>query len=481
MNVGRLDAPIPGAPAWRAVGLAPVRALKIFRDWVTQAEWRDAGPEGTLHDGVERRRPAWEHLAQRGRRETGGAGELRADAEQQRTTVLDVVRDIAQIGERQQASVLEPVQHDEIELLDLHLEQFPHRKGDQRQLVQRREVVLLRRTKYREVYEVDGWIGLQQPPPGALAGMRFARDQQHAQPVAHAVDLHDRPVVDRGNLARKRISLQLEHGRPCARDRHFDDMLAADRKALDPGRIAVAPNRKPGGAGRMRHTEILDRDPQRHGMTDNSVRGSLDDAQAAVDLLSSRRDEHVERHAARRGLGNVVHLAVGDGDDPGEPRARNVGERAVDRREQPRSGVAAFGHGDRAQLQVGQLRRLLLDGAVRRLGEARAVADLHRGGLVDHEETHIRQGFARLLHEARSGEPKQQHREGKTPPDGPARPTPGRGREHQDAQKSEQRDEPYGNQRVEADTRDRLFEMHATGPTSRGWPARAPGRPCSCR
>ena len=45
--------------------------------------------------------------------------------------------------------------------------------------------------------EVDGGVGLEQVAPGALAGMRLAGDQQHAQLVAHAVDRDDGAVVDR--------------------------------------------------------------------------------------------------------------------------------------------------------------------------------------------------------------------------------------------------------------------------------------------
>jgi hypothetical protein len=75
------------------------------------------------------------------------------------------------------------------------LEQLADRKGDQRQLVDRRAVLLLRRAQDGEMHEIDRRVGFQQVAPGALAGMRLARDQQHAQPVAHAVDDDHRAVV----------------------------------------------------------------------------------------------------------------------------------------------------------------------------------------------------------------------------------------------------------------------------------------------
>ena len=57
----------------------------------------------------------------------------------------------------------------------------------------------------------------------------------------------------------------------------------------------------------------------------------------------------MQRRAELRGGGlgvagrDVVHLAVGDHHDPGEALARHVGERAVERGEQPRAVVAGAG------------------------------------------------------------------------------------------------------------------------------------------
>ena len=52
------------------------------------------------------------------------------------------------------------------------------------------------------MHEIDRAVGLQQVPPGALARIGLARDQQHPQPVAHAVDRDDGGVVAVGELAR---------------------------------------------------------------------------------------------------------------------------------------------------------------------------------------------------------------------------------------------------------------------------------------
>src|SRR3546814_8454464 len=52
-----------------------------------------------------------------------------------------------------------------------------------------------------EVHEVDRGVRLEQVAPGPLAGMRRARDEKDAQPVADAVDDDDRPVVDESGSA----------------------------------------------------------------------------------------------------------------------------------------------------------------------------------------------------------------------------------------------------------------------------------------
>ena len=137
------------------------------------------------------------------------------------------------------------------------------------------------------------------PPPGALAGMRLAGDQQHAQPVAHAVDLDHRAIVDRGDLAGERRRRQFHHGGTGAGDRQFDPLLGADRHVLDARRLAIAAHRQVGRSDGVRHAEILDGNAQRDRLADDAVTRRLDDAQAAVGLLALRRDQHIERRAAR--------------------------------------------------------------------------------------------------------------------------------------------------------------------------------------
>ena len=78
------------------------------------------------------------------------------------------------------------------------------------------------------MHEIDAGVGLQQVAPGALAGMRLARDQQHPQFVAHAVDRDHRAVVDQRQFIVERRGLDLDDVRPGVLDVDIDiDGLAA--------------------------------------------------------------------------------------------------------------------------------------------------------------------------------------------------------------------------------------------------------------
>ena len=106
--------------------------------------------------------------------------------------------------------MLVAVEDDQVELVDLLREQLAGREGDQRELVDRRAVLLLRRPQNGEVDEVDRGVGLQEVAPGALAGMRLAGDEEDAEVLADALDRGDGAVVDLGQLAVERLGLELE-------------------------------------------------------------------------------------------------------------------------------------------------------------------------------------------------------------------------------------------------------------------------------
>ena len=116
------------------------------------------------------------------------AGEFGPGRDQHRAAFAHIAHDVLEIGRGQDALVGVAVEDDEVEFLDLLLEQLARREGDQRKLVDRRAVLLLRRAQDGEVDEVDVGVGFQKVAPGALARMRLARDEEHAQLLADALD-----------------------------------------------------------------------------------------------------------------------------------------------------------------------------------------------------------------------------------------------------------------------------------------------------
>ena len=93
---------------------------------------------------------------------------------QQRAAVAHIARDVLEIGVRQHAALAVAVEDDEVELVELDVEQLADREGDQRQLADRRAVLLFRRAQDGEMDEIDRRVGFEDVAPGALALMRLA-------------------------------------------------------------------------------------------------------------------------------------------------------------------------------------------------------------------------------------------------------------------------------------------------------------------
>jgi hypothetical protein len=146
------------------------------------------------------------------------AGIFRTGGDQQRAAAAHIFGDVVVIERRQDVAVLVAVEDDQVEILDLLDEQLARREGDQRQFVDRRAVLLFRRAQDGEVDEVDRGVGLQQVAPGALAGMRLAGDEQHAQVLADALHLGDGAVV-----GVRQFAVQFADGQ-------LDDVGAADAR-----------------------------------------------------------------------------------------------------------------------------------------------------------------------------------------------------------------------------------------------------------
>ena len=287
----------------------------------------ERGAEGRL--GGQAARLGRQDLVERRAPEAGRARVVGAGRDQHRAAVAHIARDVVEIDDRQHALARVAVEDDEVELVDLLLEQLARRERDQRQLVDRRAVLLLRRTQNGEVHEVDAGVGLQQIAPGALAGMRLAGDQQHAQLVAHAVDRDHGAVVDGGQFAFERRRLDLDDVRPGMRDRDLrvDGVAGRDGAALDhlavaaDGDLRPACRAAPWSSTRRRWSATGRRCRSAASVTSTTRRSRS----SAVPVISACTGA-VE--AERGGVGrHVVDAAVGDHDRAGDAVRRHVGER----------------------------------------------------------------------------------------------------------------------------------------------------------
>ena len=150
------------------------------------------------------------------------------------------------------------------------------------------------------MHEIDRRVRFQQPPPGALPRVGLARNEQHAQAVAHTVDGEDLLVVDRRGLARFSGGIEQHHRGTLARHRQSEALNMAEWHRPIEDRIAVPPDSDAGFGHLRARTEILDNVAQRHGAADDAVAWSIDKPQAAIGLLTLRREEQVEGCGERR-------------------------------------------------------------------------------------------------------------------------------------------------------------------------------------
>ncbi len=150
------------------------------------------------------------------------------------------------------------------------------------------------------MHEIDAGVGFQKVAPGALAGMRLAGNQQHAELVADAVDRHHSPVVDERQFIVERRSLDLDDVRACMFDVDVDiDGLAADNRALVDG-FAIDADRDLGAlAG-----DALIVEPIGDGLhlPDNAEAGRGGNCNPAVPFVLAAGDQRMERRLeAERG------------------------------------------------------------------------------------------------------------------------------------------------------------------------------------
>jgi len=170
-----VDLAEPAAPGRVLTGIGALGAGEPARDGMLDAVGRQPRLVRLLEQAAGGRRR--QHHGKGSARQAHLAGVVVAGGHKQRAALLHVAGDVLVVEQLQDVAVLVAVEDDEVEVLDLLGEQLARGEGDEGELVDRRAVLLLRRTQNGEMHEVDGGIRAQQVAPGALTRMRFARHQ----------------------------------------------------------------------------------------------------------------------------------------------------------------------------------------------------------------------------------------------------------------------------------------------------------------
>ena len=208
------------------------------------------------------------------------------------------------------------------------------------------------------MHEIDVGVGLQKIAPGALARMRLARDEQHAQLLADALDRDDGLVVDRRQLVRRAASASISttfgppwsmrtgSAGPAPGARGVSHEAAPSRRTVTRRGLGAAALHRParGSSGPCRRCRSAAPRRARCAGRARSGRPVMSACSGAL------------KPSALGIGGDVVDDAVRDHDDAGEPLRRHVGEarsRAPRRAGCRRSPVAVVGLDD-ARLDVGE-------------------------------------------------------------------------------------------------------------------------------
>ncbi len=82
--------------------------------------------------------------------------------------------------------------------------------------------------------EIDRWIGFEDVAPDALSRMGFAGNQQHPQPITHAIHDNDRTVIVEGQFLRPGLDLDFDYIGPAMVDcdRQRDIPIDRDRDLM---------------------------------------------------------------------------------------------------------------------------------------------------------------------------------------------------------------------------------------------------------
>ena len=286
--------------------------------------------------------------------------------------------------------------------------------------------------------EVHRAVGLQKVAPCPRAGMRLARDEQHAQAVAHAVHGDDRGVVAVGQLAFERRGGELDHVLSAVGqcDRH--GQLAA-RGHLNHFRLAaVDRDRQVDQPAFVRVPHVVDAQPDLLFLVQNAERRGVGDHQPPVPILFPAGHEQMQRGGqVGRGF-KIVQAAVRDQDHSGDAVARHFGQRLGQGGHEERAAIVfAVAHPRDAQFQTFRRRNAGGERVQRRLGLLRPVRQALRGAFVHDGEHDVTLGRAFFHLKRRPREREQERRRAQHPKRPALEPAP-------DGEDQDRGDDPAG-------------------------------------
>ncbi len=263
--------------------------------------------------------------------------------------------------------------------------------------------------------EIDRGIGLQKIAPDALAGVRFAGDKQHAQPVAHARHRDHGAVVLQRQFGRAGLGLHLDDILAAMADRDIDRGVLANRHHARADAVAVDADLDIRRAA-LGAAEIVDPHHHARRLSDNGEARRVDDGELAVAFVPAAGDQRMDRRMNGELVGRrrVMHLAVGDQDRAGDALRRHISQGAVQTGKKLRTIVLARRrrhHHALAHLEILFARELFADRGKRSVFLGAAVLDPHALRAVDDNRRDIGERTARLMHDQRIGEHEDQCRE----------------------------------------------------------------------
>ena len=246
--------------------------------------------------------------------------------------------------------------------------------------------------------------------------MRLTGNQQHAQPIPHAIHRDHLAVIERAHLSSAGLCLQLNHHGPATRDGDGNRVFAPDGDFLTPRSTAIAADNQPGITA-SRRAQILDHHAQFHLLADNAKARGRDQTQAPINLPRAARQQHVKGRIKRQQRRRVMHLAIGQRDHARKPRPRHIRQGCPERGKQRRAALAGFRYFNHAQIKRGQARGPRFQGRTRGGNALSPISNLHAVSAINGQDRDIGAGFAFFAEQTRITKGAQQdHRRQRPPP-----------------------------------------------------------------